>query len=246
MPKQSGLGQRFFVGGYDLSGDTGSASRIGGGPAPSEITGIDKFAYERVGLLRTGSIEWSSWFNPDAAHAHPVLSALPYTDVATTWATGTTQGNPAYSQISKQVDYAPTRAADASMTIAVVGLSNGYGGEWGAQLTAGLRTDTTATSPATGLDMSASTSLGGQAYLQVTAFTGTSATIAIQDSANNSAFTAVTGFAFTTVTTAPTSQRLQLGATATLRRYVRVVTTGTFSNLVFHVNIVKNQTTTSF
>lgn len=246
MPKQSGLGQRFYVGGYDLSGDTGSASRIGGGPMPGECTGIDKSAYERFGLLRTGSIEWSAWFNPDAGKAHPVLSALPYTDTHLTWLTGIVQGDPAYSQVSKTVDYAPTRAADGSMTIACVGLSNGYGGEWGQSLTAGLRTDTTATSPATGLDTVASTSFGGQAYLQVTAFTGTSVTIAIQDSADNSTFAAVTGFSFTTVSAAPASERLQLGATATLRRYVRVITTGTFTNVAFNVNFVKNATTTVF
>lgn len=244
MAKQSGLGQRFYIGGYDLSGDTGSASRIGGGPMPSECTGIDKSAYERFGLLRTGSIEWSSWFNPTGAH--PALSALPYTDVHLTWLTGTTQGDAAYSQVSKTVDYAPTRAADGSMTIACVGLSNAYGGEWGQTLTAGLRTDTTATSPATGLDTLASTSFGGQAYLQVTAFTGTSVTVAIQDSADNSTFAAVSGFSFAAVSAAPASERLQLGATATLRRYVRVVTTGTFTEASFNVNFVKNQTTVAF
>ncbi len=244
MAKQSGLGQRFFVGGYDLSGDTGSASKIGGGPAPSEITGIDKSAYERIGLLRSGAIEWSSWYNPTGAH--PVLSALPYTDVHTTWLTGTTIGDPAYSQVSKQIDYAPTRANDGSLAIDVVAQSNGYGGEWGRNLTAGLRTDTTATSPATGLDMLASTSFGAQAYLQVTAFTGTSVVVSIQDSADNSSFSAVSGFAFTSVSSAPSSQRLQLSATATLRRYVRVITTGTFTSATFHVNVVKNRTTVSF
>src|SRR4029079_5650404 len=135
MAKQSGLGQRFFVGGYDLSGDTGSASLIGVGPAPSEITGLDKSAYERIGLLRSGSIEWSSWFNPTGAH--PVLSALPYTDVHLSSLTGTTIGDPAYSQVSKTIDYAPSRANDGSLTIDVVGQSNGYGGEWGRRLTAG-------------------------------------------------------------------------------------------------------------
>jgi len=244
MAKQSGLGQRFFVGGYDLSGDTGSASRIGGGPAPSEITGLDKSAYERIGLLRSGSIEWSSWFNPTGAH--PVLSTLPYTDVHLSWLTGTTIGDPAYSQVSKTIDYAPTRANDGSLTIDVVGQSNGYGGEWGRSLTAGLRTDTTATSPATGLDMLASTSLGAQAYLQVTNFSGTSVVVAIQDSADNSSFSAVSGFAFTAVSSAPASQRLQLGATATLRRYVRVVTTGTFTSATFHVNVVKNRVAVNF
>lgn len=242
--KQSGLGQRFFVAGVDLSGDTGSLGSVSGGPAAGDFTGIDKAAYERLGLLRTGHLEWSSWFNPTGAH--PVLSALPTTDVYGTYATGTTQGDPAASMIFKQIDYGPQRGADGSLACAVAAESNGFGIEWGQQLTAGLRTDTTATSPATGLDTTASASFGGQAYLQVTAFTGTSVVVSVQDSADNSTFAAVAGFAFTSVTAAPAYERLQLGATATLRRYLRVITVGTFSNLVFHVNVVKNQTTTAF
>jgi hypothetical protein len=243
MAKQSGLGQRFFVGGFDLSNDTGAADRIGGGPAAMELTGIDKFAFERVGGLRTGSIEWTSWYNPTGAH--PVLAALPYTDVPLAWLTSTTLGDPAAACVAKQVDYSPKREPDGTLTIDVQAMSNAYGLEWGNTLTAGLRTDTTATNGAS-IDTLASASFGGQAYLQVTAFTGTNATMTIQDSADNSAFSAVTSFAFTAVTAAPASERLQLGATATLRRYLRVATTGTFSSVSFVVVVVKNQTTTVF
>lgn len=244
MSKQSGLGQRFFVGGVDLSGDTGSASAIRGGPAALDVTGIDKGGYERLGGIREGAIEWSSWFNPTGAH--PVLSALPTADTHLAWLTGTTLGDPAVAMIAKQVDYGPQRGQDASLTVSVAAISNGYGLEWGNTLTAGLRTDTTATSPATGIDTTASASFGGQAYLQVTAFTGTSVVVSIQDSADNSTFAAVSGFAFTSVTSAPATERLQLGATATLRRYLRVITTGTFTNLSLVVVVVKNQTTVSF
>lgn len=242
MAKSTGLGQRFFVATTDLSGDTGSASRIGGGPNPGDFTGIDKSAYERLGLLRTGSIEWSAWFNP--TNAHPVLSALPFTDVQMSWLTSTTLGDPAASCITKQIDYSPERGQDGSLAVACVGMSNGFGIEWGNTLTAGLRTDTTATN-GTGVDTLASVSFGGQAYLHVTGFTGTSVVVKIQDSADNATFADVTGFTFTTVT-AVTTERLQLGATATLRRYLRVITTGTFSSASFVVNVVKNQTTVAF
>lgn len=243
MAKQSGLGQRFFVGGVDLSGDTGSADRIGGGPAAGDLTGIDKFAFERVGLLRTGSIEWNSWFNP--SNAHPVLAALPYTDVHLAWLTSTTLGDPAAACIAKVIDYAPERGADGALSISVVGQSNGFGLEWGQTLTAGLRTDTTATN-GTSIDTTASASFGAQAYLQVTALTGTNVVVTIQDSADNSSFSAVTSFAFTSVTTAPAFERLQLGATATVRRYVRAVTSGTFTSASFVVVLNKNQIATTF
>lgn len=244
MPKQSGLGQKFLVNGVDLSGDTGMANRIAGGPAALDMTGIDKFAPERFGGLRTGGMEWTAWFNPTGAH--PVLSALPYTDVHTMWQTGTTLGDPAAGLIAKQIDYGPQRGADGSLAISCVAESNGYGIEWGRLLTAGLRTDTTATSPATGIDTTASASFGGQAYLQITAFTGTSVVVSVQDSADNSTFAAVSGFSFTSVTSAPAYERIQLAATATLRRYLRVITTGTFTNLTFSVVVVKNETATVF
>jgi hypothetical protein len=84
------------------------------------------------------------------------------------------------------------------------------------------------------------TTFGAQAYLQVTAFTGTSVTVAIQDSADNSSFAAVTGLTFTAVTAAPATQRLATANTATLRRYVRAVTTGTFDPATFAVALMRN------
>ena len=38
MAKQGGLGDRLFVGGYNLSGDIGSVQRIAGGPAALDVT----------------------------------------------------------------------------------------------------------------------------------------------------------------------------------------------------------------
>lgn len=84
------------------------------------------------------------------------------------------------------------------------------------------------------------TAFGAQAYLQVTQFTGTSVTAAVQDSADNSSFTAVTGLTFTAATAAPFTQRLATANSATIRRYLRVVTTGTFSSATFAVIINRN------
>lgn len=143
MTKQSGLGQAFYLGGYNLSGDTGSGDEIGCGLAGTQdVTGIDKSAYERVGLLRDGRLNWTSFFNPSAAQAHAVLSTLPTTDRHMMWATGTTIGDPAACMVGKQIDYNPTRGADGSLTISVSSQANAYGLEWGDLLTAGQRTDT--------------------------------------------------------------------------------------------------------
>lgn len=88
----------------------------------------------------------------------------------------------------------------------------------------------------------AQTVFGAQAYLQVTGFTGTDVTIAIQDSADNVTFANVTGLGFTAVTAANTTQRIATANTATIRRYVRVATTtsGGFTSATFAVMFVRN------
>jgi len=61
-------------------------------------------------------------------------------------------------------------------------------------------------------------------------------------------FSDVTSFAFAQVTSGPTTQRIALGATDTIRQYVRAVTatTGGFTSVTFSVVLVKNATTVAF
>lgn len=245
MAKQTGLGDRCFVAGIDLSGDVGSLSRIGGGPTPLEVTGIDKSAHERIGGLRDGAIEFSAFFNPAAGQAHPTLSTLPTTDRIVTYCRGATLGNAAASLVGKQINYDGTRGNDGAFTLAVQAQANAFGLEWGRQLTAGKRTDTTATNGASVDHTTVSTAFGWQAYLHVFAFTGTSVTVTLQDSADNVAWANLTGGAFTAAT-GVTSQRLAGGSSATVRRYLRAITTGTFTEAVFSVAFTRNETAVSF
>ena len=248
MTKQNGLGDGLLVGGYDLSGDIGSIKSIRGPMVPSVVTGINKSAPERIGGLRDGGIDFAAWFNPDTAAAHPVLSALPTTDVMVTYLRSTVLGAPAACMLGKQLNYAPNRAADASLTIDVMALANSYGVEWGAQHTAGLRADTAATN-GTGVDGTAATDFGLQAYLQVSAFTGTSVTVKLQESSDNGstdAYADVTGGGFTAVTAARTTQRIETARDLAVERYLRVVTTGTFTVATFCVVVIRNQTAVVF
>lgn len=240
MAKQSGLGDNFYLHGYDVSGDLGSVS-VSGGPAALEVTGIDKSAYQRIGGLRTGGMTWQAWFNPATDQGHDRFSSLPTTDVIASYFRGTTLGNPAACMVAKQINYDGNRGDDGAFTFAVEAQSNGFGVEWGRSLTAGVRTDTAATN-GTGIDTTASADFGAQAYLQAFAFTGTDVTVKIQDSADNSSFTDVAGMAFTQLTAGNTAERIATANTATIRRYVRAVTvtTGGFSSLAFAVVIVKN------
>lgn len=245
MSKSGGMGDNFYVDGFDLSGDINSLSRIGGGPAVLDMTDITQSAYERAGANKDGEMNFLSYMNDSTGRANKVLRLLPTTDVQCYYARGTTLGNQAAVMIAKQVDYNPTRATDTMLTFQVQALANAFGLEWGTQVTAGKRQDTTATSPATGVDFLASTSFGWQAYLQVFSFTGTSCTVTLQDSANNSAFAGFTGSAFTAAT-GRTTQRLQGALGSTVRQYVRAITTGTFTECTFAVTFVKNETVVNF
>lgn len=242
MAKQGGMGDNYYAGPNNLSGDIGSLSNIHGGPNPQDVTGIDKSAIERIGLLRDGGLSASVWFNP--TRAHPVLRALPYTDVVCSYFAGATLGGPAASCVAKQIGYDGTRGQDGSFTLAVEWQANGFGLEWGLQGTPGIRTDTTSTT-GTGVDRGAplaSTAFGLTAYIHNFSFTGTSVVVKIQDSADNATFADLTGAVFTTITTGATAERITIGTTATVRRYLRVVTTGTFTNFQFAVNVAPYDT----
>jgi len=250
VAKTTGMGDNLYVSGYDLSGDT-QTYELGGGPAPWDFTGINKEAMERTGLLRDGRVNWVSYFNPAAAQAHPRLSLLPYTDVLINIYRGTALGNPAAGLVAKQTNYDPTRPADGSLTFALNALANGYGLEWGDQLTAGKRTDTGATNGTGVATSAATTNFGAQFYLQVFAFTGTDATIKIQESSDDGAdaYADVTGGGFTTITGAGiTSQRIATATNLPVERFLRVVTTTatSFSLLTFAVMAVRNLTAPTF
>jgi hypothetical protein len=77
------------------------------------------------------------------------------------------------------------------------------------------------------------------------AFTGTDITVTLEDSADDVTFAAVTGGAFA-AKTGIGFERIQTGRTATIRRYTRIATTGTFTSATFLVNFVRNATLTNF
>lgn len=234
--KQSGLGMRFLVGGYDLSGDINAIDTIHCGTAMNDGTDITQEAKARIPTLRDGSMAFTSFF--DAANAHPVLSALPTADeLMAALLPPLTVGSAAACCNAKQIDYPPARAADAGLLMKVEGQGNGYATEWGLQLTPGVRTDTAATNGAD-LDNGASTAYGAQAYLQLTAFTGSTITVTLQHSADNATWSTL--IAFTAATAAPYTQRALVANTATVDRYLRVISAGTFTSAKFAVVVNRN------
>lgn len=250
MAKQGGMGSTAYVDGFDIGGDVTALGNIGGGPAPGDVTSIKKSAIERIGLLRDGRIEFTSAFNPDNVSvikgSHQSLKLLPTADRLVSYFHTQTIGAPAASCVSKQINYDATRGQDGSLFFAVSAQGNGYGTEWGEQLTAGSRVDTAATN-GTALDYgSVSTLFGFTAYVHLTEFTGTNVTITVQDSADNATFAALTDGATGALTGTGGVRLMSTSKTATVRRYVRVITTGTFTRAVLAVNFVRYQTDRGF
>lgn len=244
MSKTSGLGDNFYLSGFNASGSLNALGNIGGGPALLDGTDITQSAMARIPGLRDGRMEFTSFFEPALGMTHDKLAALPTADVLMTYCRGTTLGAPSAAMIGKQVNYDGTRGNDGAFTLAVSGQANAYGLEWGLLGTPGIRTDTTATNGAS-IDNAASSLFGLQAYLHVFAVTGTSVTVKLQDSPDNTTFTDVVGGGFTAATTVA-SQRIATASGLTVARYLRVATTGTFTNAQFAVTICRNPVAVTF
>ncbi len=236
MAKQGGLGARFLAGGYDISGDIQALDSIKAETAMLPGTDITQEAQARIPGIRDGSMGFTVFF--DTANAHPVLSALPVSaEQMMALIPPLAIGSPVACLNADQIGYDPSRGADGSLMLKVAGEGTPNALEWGVALTAGVRTDTTATNGAS-LDGGAATDYGAQAYLQLTAFTGTSVTVEIEHSADNATWASL--IAFTAEEAAPATQRATVANTVTVDRYLRVITTGTFTNAEFVVAINRN------
>lgn len=248
MAKQGGLGDGLLIDQYDLSDGTQSVGDIGGGPAPGDFTPISKTAMFRLGLQLDGRIETTLFFDDATDSVHDAVSSLPTADRQVTYLRGTSLGSPAACLIVKQLNYDGERSEDGMLVATVQGqIAQGYPLQWGEQHTAGRRVDTTATN-GTAVDAGASTAHGLTAYLHVLGFTGTSVTVKLQESSDNGgadAWADVVGGGFAAAT-GPGVQRIQTANGLTVERYLRVVTTGTFTSADFVVVVCRHEVAVSF
>lgn len=246
MTKRSGIGAALILDSRVISNDVGSFS-IGCPIAQIDMTGIDSAGMERVGGVREATVSADVFFNDATDRAHDALSGLPTADrYLALPVVGVDQGNPVFCMVGPQIDYAGNRGADGELKFSTSPIGNGYGGEWGDVLSEGLTTSTGSENLAS-IDYGATpgaTTHGLQAYIWVTAFTGTSATIAIEDSSNDSTFASISGASFTVTGTG--AQRVQTGRTEGVDRYLRIAVSGTFTTVSFLVAVNKNLTATTF
>lgn len=230
MAVKSGLNQRLYVEGNDLSGDTMSINNGEGTFDELDITDITLVAHKRLLTLAAGVFEWSSFFNDAAGRAHVVLSALPLPDQDITWALGTALGDPCISMVGKFTSaYQIARGRDAAMDITSrAEVSAGFPIEEGVMLTAADDTHSSATSNV-GLDQSAQTALGASGFCHVLAIASGTPTFLTEDSADSTngvdgAWATLLTFGAQAVDTA-----FRVSVTGTVERWVRATTTGTFT-----------------
>jgi hypothetical protein len=249
MAIRTGLDCFLLIDGIDLTDDHSAIDSISSPRGAFDKNGLRHRAYRRIYGKKDGMAEFSVFFNPAASAAHDQLSTLPQTDREIMLGVAPELGAAVSCLRYKQIGYDGSRSADGDLMFKFQAQGNGLGIDCGKLLTAGLRTDTTATN-GTGVDQLVDTAATGsyahglQSFLQVSAFTGTNCTITLQESSDNGsgdAWAAVTGGAFTAVTSAPYTQRIQTSLTQTVERYLRVVTTGTFTSITFAVMAHRNE-----
>jgi hypothetical protein len=232
MAKKSGLGNNLFIHGYDLSGDVGSIGAITSTRGIQDVTSINKSAHERLLTTSDSGIDFNSFFNDAALAEHAALSNLATTDKVVTFLMGSTLGDSACGMVGKQLNYDGSRTADGGLTFtASIQGSAGTPLEWGISGTAGKVTHSSATNIGS-IDNSASTSNDASAYLQVFAVSSGTCIVKVQHSSNDASWSDLITF---TGATGITAERAT--ASGTINRYLRVISSGTFSNCTFNVII---------
>lgn len=244
MAKETGIGNACYVAGHDVSGET-QTWQLSGAKNMQNATTIRQPAFDRLGLFSDGSYSYETLLDTDEDHAHEYLSTLPTTDELVSILHRETIGAVHWTSFHKQINYDGTRAQDGSLLFKTDGQSS-KGTFWdiGNLLTAGKRTDTAATNGAS-WDGGTAKNFGLQAYLHVFDHSGDPATVKLQSSSDNGAgdaFADVTGGGFAAVSTAGYGERIVTARDAAIERYLRVVTTGTFTSITFAVAVVVNDT----
>lgn len=239
MAKQSGIGQRLYIHGFDISGDVGQIDGIGSPINLLDVTSIDKSAVERIMGRRDARISFTAFFNKAADQEHLALKGLPLTDVLAVVLFGTTRGDSMVAISAKQINYDATRAADGALGFGVELLgSAGFPLEYGRVLVAKTAdanaTDQTSLDGITG----AATASGAVGFLQHFEDSSPTGTLEydIEDSANiGSGFTNLIAFANVPTAYAGIGERVSVNGE--VLRYTRASTNGAGTNFSYSMGI---------
>ena len=231
MAKESGLNVRLYVMGYDLSGDANAVDSMGYTQNLMETTPLNSAAATRIVGLADGGLTVNGYFDNATGKIHPTFTSnsgkLPTADQVVLVPMGASVGDPSVGISAKEADYSVSRSSGSAITVSSSFNGNGMGGEFGVMLTAHDDTHSSASSGSS-VDNSASSSSGGSGYLQAISLGSGSVIVKIQESTNDSSWTDL--MTFSTVGTSDVSTAERLTMSGTVARYLRVTSTGTFSN----------------
>ena len=226
MAKSSGLNVRLYVQGYDLSGDANSLSTIGYTNSLYDIATLDSTAQKRLMGPVDGTLGVNGWFDNRSGGIHPIFTSnsgkLPTADQNVLVPMGASVGDAVCGFVSKEADY---------------NVESGVGPEFGVMLTAFADTHSSAGS-GTVFDSGASSSNGAAGILQLFSLDSGSVTVNIQESTSSGgSYTNFMTFSTVAAAGAPTAERVTMAGT--VQRYIKVVTTGTFSNAEIAVGLTR-------
>jgi len=241
MAKVNGLNVRLYVEGYDLSGDANALSGLGYTNELLDVTTLDVSARKRIVGIVDGEISVDAFFDNASSKQHAVWTSnsgkQPTADQEVLVPMGSAVGDPSVSLVSKQGTYSVTRAPGSAIAANATFSANGSGIEFGEMLTAHDDTHSSAGS-GTVVDSGAATSNGGAGYLQLFSLASGSVTVKVQAATSSGGtYSDLVTFSTVAAAAAPTSERLTMSGT--VARYLKVTTTGTFSNAKIAVGFTR-------
>ena len=237
MAKQTGLNSRLYVEGNDLSGDANGFS-ISETLENYDVTTLDSPAVKRITGRTDATVGVNAFFDAASTHISAVATAnsgtLPEVDQEVLIPFGSSIGSACAGFVAKQSDYTTSGATGSPLTVSVNYTINAVSPMMGKMLTAHDDTFSSASSNDS-LDNTSSTASGGSAMLQVFSLGSGTVDVKIEDSANDSTWADLVSF---TSASGSTSERVIISGT--IRRYVRVTTSGTFTDAKIACAIVRD------
>ena len=232
MAKESGLNVRLYVAGNDLSGDANALDGAGYTQELMDTTCLENPAMTRMIGRADGSIGVSGYFDTADNKIHDTFTSnsgkLPTADQVVLVALSSAVGDPSVGISAKEAEYNVSRSQGAAMTVSSNFSGNGMGGEFGQMLTAHDDTHSSATA-GTVVDSGASSANGASGYCQIMSLASGTVTVKIQHcSTSGGTYVDLITFTATAVAAVPVAYRAT--ASGTVNRYLKVTTTGTFSN----------------
>jgi hypothetical protein len=233
MAKSDPLAQEFYLHGYDIGGDIGAIEKLATRRVNREAPDITLSAMARLQGLGDGEMAFSGYFDDAAEKGLVALKGAPTTDVIAMWLKGGTIGDTGATLVAKQVSLDWTRNQDRSLgfTAQCIGAA-GVVLEFMEALTPGLTTHGSAGSVAS-KDDAASSASGAAAVVEIVDIDSGTPTIIIEDSPNDSSWSTLISFSAVAAGNEPTAERKTVSGT--VNRYLRITTTGTFSNADFAI-----------